>query len=528
MGASPQPLLLTRLSMYRTRVPRRARFWLIVVFAVFYQLCGGVYLAALSQMVGELSFISEDVTMASYCSLIGLNMIFPVLFRWKFRLFTRQMFFVSSCGAIVCAVAAMYTSVAWMLWLICFAAGYFKMMGMFGCMSTIQLNITPSRNFGVFFPVVYVIVCGAIQVSGLMTAYVTYYFNWKAVYCIVICLMLFVDAVTYFLMKPDHRSGPFIPLKGIDWTGFALWSAVCCTIAWIFTFGEHYDWWDSRQIWVGTWVLLALLAVTITHQHFRKEPYISLQAFVYPATWVLIFMLFGIAVLEAAAHVIQPIYLNMIAGYDYYTIVGFNYPQLFGIIMGAILSYFGLVRLRWSLRVYFFVTFALVTYFVMGLYFLIDRNTEAWMYYPAMFALGAGEVMMEAGATYVLSQYIPFPHFFMNISIIGFIRCGAGTAAASACVERLFAWASAKHAVTAVQTEWSGTLSPMYVQSSQMMLAVKETLGYLVLIGIVLTALTLAWRYRKTLRRIVPRIVSVARWFRNPHHTPDPCLPEQS
>ena len=150
------------------------------------------------------------------------------------------------------------------------------------------------------------------------------------------------------------------------------------------------------------------------------------------------------------------------------------------------------------------------------------------MYYPAMFALGAGEVMMEAGATYVLSQYIPFPHFFMNISIIGFIRCGAGTAAASACVERLFAWASAKHAVTAVQTEWSGTLSPMYVQSSQMMLAVKETLGYLVLIGIVLTALTLAWRYRKTLRRIVPRIVSVARWIRNPHHTPDPCLPEQS
>ena len=103
MGHSPQPLLQTRLLMYKPWVPRRLRFWLIVMFALFYQLTGGVYLAALSQMVGELAYIGEDVTMASYCSLIGLNMIFPVLFRWKFYMYTRQMFFVSS-------ICLLYTS----------------------------------------------------------------------------------------------------------------------------------------------------------------------------------------------------------------------------------------------------------------------------------------------------------------------------------------------------------------------------------------------------------------------------------
>ena len=163
MGHSPQPLLQTRLLMYKPWVPRRLRFWLIVMFALFYQLTGGVYLAALSQMVGELAYIGEDVTMASYCSLIGLNMIFPVLFRWKFYMYTRQMFFVSSIGALLCAAAAMVVTVPWVFWLICLFAGYFKMMGMFACMSTIQLNISPSRDFGVFFPVVYLLVWVAIQ-----------------------------------------------------------------------------------------------------------------------------------------------------------------------------------------------------------------------------------------------------------------------------------------------------------------------------------------------------------------------------
>lgn len=524
MGASPQPLLLTRLSMFRGRVPRRARFWLLVLFALFYQLCGGVYLAALSQMVGGLSFLSEDVTMAGYCSLIGLNMIFPVLFRWKFGLYTRQMFFVSAGGSIACAVVAMYTSVAWVLWLVCFAAGYFKMMGMFGCMSTIQLNITPSRNFGAFFPVVYILVCGAIQLSGLMTAYVTYSYDWRMVYCVIVCLMLFVEAVTYFLMKPDHRSGPYIPLKGIDWTGFVLWSALCGVCAWLFAFGEHYDWWDSRQVWQATWLALALLAVTLVHQWRKGQPYISLRAFRYPVTWTLMFMLFGIAVLEASAHVLQPVYLNVVAGYDYYTIVGFNYPEIFGIAMGAILSYFAFVRLHWPLRVYFCVTFVLVTYYIVVMYFLIGPDTEAYMYYPAMFALGAGEIMMEAGATYVLSQMIPFPHFFMNISIIGFVRCGVGSAAASAVVEHLFAWAGAKYAAEPVAAGWHGAVPDGWLRGQHLMLALKECYGYLALVGVALTALTLAWRYRTALRRFVPRIVAVARWVRSPHRTPDPTL----
>ncbi len=529
MAQGPSPFVSNRLLVYKPWVPRRLRFWLIIMFAFFYQLTGGVYLAALSQMVGELSFISEDVTMASYCSLIGLNMIFPVLFRWKFYFYSRQMWFVSSVGSIVCALVAPYSAMPWLLWLVCLFAGYFKMMGMFGCMSTIQLNITPTRNYGVFFPVVYVLVCGAIQVSGLMTAYVSYSFNWKFVYLIIVGLMLIVDVIVYFMMNHDHRGAPFVPLKGVDWTGHVLWVATCCVATWIFNFGEHYEWWESREIWIATWIFMALMVVTLLESHFNKNPFISLDAFRYPVAWKVAFVLLGMAVLQASAHVLQPVFMTAVAGYDYFTIVNFNYPEIYGIIMGAVLTYFAIVRWKWRMKIFFFTSFLFITFYLISSYFLIDPSTDAWMFYIPLFSFGVGEVMMESAATYMICTQVPFQHTFMNVAIIGFARCGVGTAAAGAVVERMFAWTLKKNIMltsSEADTYYGeiGSWIEGYFSSQNIMLAIKECLGYLVLVGFIMMLLMLFARFSPSVTRLLPKMSTAARWITHPHTTPDPTL----
>lgn len=520
MAPGPHPMVATRLLMYKEWVPRRLRFWLIVTFALMFQLTGGVYLAALSQMVGQLAFISEDVTMASYCSLIGLNMFFPIAFRWKFFFFTRQIWFVAAGVEIACAVLAPCVTAPWMLWGICLVAGYFKMVGMFGCMSTIQLNITPTRNFAVFFPVVYVLVCGSIQISGIITAYVTYFSEWTNIYAVIVGLMLVVEGCAYYLMKPDHRQGPFVPLRGIDWTGHVLWTALCVSACWIFNFGEHYDWWESSQIWRSTWLSLALLAAAVAWSaHKGEKAYMQLQSFGYATTWNLIVVIMLLMLIQSAAHVLQPVMLNAIVGYDYFTIVELNYPELFGIVMGAIFAYYSLVRLKWSIRSYIFMVFTLATFYVVALYFMIDPSTEAWLLYIPMFAFGMAEVMMESVATYVLSQYIPFPHFFQNITIIGFARCGVGTAAMAAVVERMFAWACSKHELLTAEDV---ALNPaeflmnasQYLAQQHIMLALKECFGYLAIVGVMSMLLVLSYRYRSLPQQLLPRMIDVAHWFK--------------
>jgi hypothetical protein len=521
----PPVNFIRQLKMFNDGVPRRLRFWLIVMFALFYQFAAGIYLASLSQMVGELSFLNEDVTMGGYCTLIGLNIIFPMLFRWKFGLYTRQLFFVSSIAIILCSIGAMYVTVPVVFWIICVLAGYFKMMGMFGCMSTIQLNITPTRNFAVFFPVIYLLVCGAVQLSGLVTAYVSYFSNWRLMNLVVMAMMLIIDFITYFFMKHDHRSGPPIPLKGIDWVGQFLWTLTCCIAAWIFTFGEHYDWWHSQAIWNGTFLFIFVLAVTLLHAKYKKEPFIPLKAFTYPTAWHLMFLLLGMSILTGSAHVLQPIFLGGVLNYDSLNIISLNYPELAGIIMGAILIYFVLVRWRWGTKRTLSLVFGSAIYFVLSMFYMCDSNTDKEIMYIAYFSLGMSEVMIDTVATYYLSQHIPFIHYFMNITIIGFVRCGVGTAAGAAIVHRIFNWTMAKsYMVVSENITQQGDIESMsqLVGSQSLLVALKECYGILLYVGLIMLVIILLTNYHATVKRFLPRLISVRYWLVK--KTKDPTL----
>lgn len=514
----PPVNLIRQLLMYREGVPRRLRFWLFVFFALIYQLAGGVYTASLNQMVGELAILSEDVTMAGYCTLIGLTIIFPMLFRLKFRFFTRQLFFIAGMGLIICNILTMYVTTPWFIWLICFIVGVFKMMGMFGCMSSIQLCITPTRNFGVFFPVVYILVCGAIQLSGISTAYISYFSNWRMMNIAVILFLGVHCALVFFLMRKDHRSGPYLPLKGIDFIGFVLWSCLLLVGTWICTFGEHYDWWDSEEINIATGAFFIILGLSVFSACRCKEPYISLKAFSYPRVINLMILLLGMAVMQSAAHILQPVYVNAILRYDSLNAISLNFPELIGVVFGALLSYYTIVRWKWSIKQYLFFVFSLVTYYELSMYFMIDTGTSKEIISVPLMALGMAEVMMESVATYYLSQAIPFVHFFQTIAIIGFVRAGFGSSVAGAAVHRLFNWSASKNFMIASSnidgletTQMSDSGSIAAVQS--VMMALKECYGYLVIIGIIMLVIVLMSNYKTAIRRLLPRLMSVRVWL---------------
>lgn len=483
-GAPPVRTIRAML-MYKDWVPSRMRFWLIMMFVFFYQFSGGVYLSTISQIQGELAFISEDVTMANYCSLIGLNIIFPMLFRWKFFFYTRQMWFVSSIGCLISAFIAYYVCNPWIFCLVSFLAGYFKMMGMFGCISTSQLNMTPTRNFGVFLPVIYLFVLGALRISDIAATFLAYFSNWKLIYCIVVLMMLIIDAIVYFMMKPDHRSVPFVPLKGIDWFGQLLWSATCISGAYIFNYGEHYGWWESQYIWIASWIFVMFLSLSLLRMFHSSHPYILPRAFTHPVTYFLCVLLFGVAFISAIAHYVQPIFINVVLGYDSINAIELNYPQLAGIIIGAILAYFAIVRLKWSIRQYLFVNVLLFMVYVGTMYFIVNPFVSKEMLVIPAFILSIAEIMMETGATYVLSQFIPFEVFFMNIAIIGFVRCGFGTAVAAGVVEHIF---------------------KVNIEQYESVEAIKECFGLGVWVCFAMLLLVLFSNYRHIGIKLVPKL----------------------
>ena len=69
----------------RDFVPPKLRPWIIIAFVIVFQFSGGLYLAAVSEMVGSTALMQEDIMMAGYASMVGMGLTFAIMFRLKFR-----------------------------------------------------------------------------------------------------------------------------------------------------------------------------------------------------------------------------------------------------------------------------------------------------------------------------------------------------------------------------------------------------------------------------------------------------------
>ena len=103
------PNIPTRIMMFRDFVPDRVRLFLCLFFAVTFQFSGGIYLASVLQMVGSLALMQEDIMMAGYASFVGTTVVFPILFRLKFRFTSRSIFLMVCPALIVCNLITMST-----------------------------------------------------------------------------------------------------------------------------------------------------------------------------------------------------------------------------------------------------------------------------------------------------------------------------------------------------------------------------------------------------------------------------------
>lgn len=519
-----------QLLMYKEWVPLRLRFWLYMAFGFLYQYVGSIYSSYSNQIVSEMALLSEDIQMANYCTLGGITVCFPVMYRLKFYMYTRQLFFVAGIGLIICNAITMSAQEPWIIWGVSFVAGFFKMLGMFGCTSVFRLCVTPSRNYAVFFPVVYLMVCGGTYLSGLTTSYLTYYGNWRLMNLFVIALLMIHCGIVYYMMKPDHRPGPFLPLKGVDFIGLFLWSSFLISGIWLFTYGEHYDWWRSRTIWTATGITLALFAAAFCRSKFHDKPYLPLSIFRFRSVQHLMLLLLGVGILQAAPKLLQSIYLTSVLRYDSLNTISLNWPILYGVVVGSLLAFAAFVKWHWGFKKYFMVALLLLTFYEVAMYFLIGGDTNREAFFIPLFALGISEVMIGSASNVYLSQSLPFSHFFYGLSSIGYIRCGIGTAMGSAVVQRLYNWAISKNSINAGDNldgtvlpfdmpSWSNTLSVISKQA--MMISIKECYGYLIAIGIVMMLLIIIHHYRLPVKRLLPRMSAIRIWL-SKENTSDP------
>ncbi len=426
-----------RIMTFKEFVPDPIRFIILLITAIIFQFTSFVYLTNLNDVVGGKAITTEDVKLISSVSFIGMTMVFPILFRIKFRFMSRTIILSAAAILIVANLISIYSNNLLVLLIAAFIAGAVRMVGTFECLSTIQLIITPKRDFTVFFSVVYLIVLGSIQVSGLLTAEMSDFYDWTYMPTMMITLLLVVMIVLYILMRPIRLMKKF-PLYQIDWLGLALWSLVLIIFNFVFEYGKRLDWFDSPYICIGVITGTVLLICAIQRMLGIRRPVIMPEVFKYKNLLKSLVLLAFLQIFLSTGNVVMNAYTGGILHYDILHNTSLNWAVFVGVLIGAAYAFYWMSIYRGGYKPIFFIGFGSLVLYHFILYFIFQPAlSKEYLYLP--YALkGFGYVSLYISIALYAAQGIPFPHFFASLSVLGFVRTAlGGTMANSLCTNVL-------------------------------------------------------------------------------------------
>lgn len=475
-------------------VPRRLKPWLFILFVLIVQFSGGVYLAAASDMVGTTALMQEDILMAGYASLVGMSINFCVMFRLKFRYSNRVS--LIACGAVLIAanfICAHTTNVP-VLVATCFVAGWFRMWATFACNSTIQLWLTPVRDMAIFFCYVYLVVDGAIQLSGIATIYTAFFSQWEYMHWIMSGLLALMMLMVLIFVKAVK--GPIqIPLLGIDWIGAALWSIFMLCFTFVCVYGNFYDWWDAEEIRGAAILGVVCLLINLWRASFLHHPYITFQAMtnrnVIRAT--LIYLVFF--TLLATEHVFEHSYAAVILGFDETNLIDLNWYVVCGVVAGCVFTYYTFALHKWRYKTMTAIGFALAGVYLAYFYFLIDYGVEKEMLFIPLFTRGFASVIISiVFLTSIVQSGLHFFVFPQALTINGFTGAVMGATLGPAIVGEFLRRVMAKNAalISGSMTDFNADIVHMplgqlfgVVQQQALVVSMKEIYGWLLIVAIV-------------------------------------------
>lgn len=476
----------------RDFVPEKLKPWIVLLFVIIIQLSsGGIYLAAVSEMVGSLGLMQEDIMMAGYASMVGMGLTFTIMFRLKFRFCAKTCFFTCASVLIACNLISMHTSSVPLLVAVSFIAGIFRMWATFECNSTIQLWLTPKRDFSVFFCFIYLLVQGCIQLSGLGTIYMSLLAKWEYVHLIVIGLLALLIFLTHILFR-NYRSMKKLPLFGIDWLGALMWGLIVLSVLFICTYGDYYDWFDSAYIKMATVIAVVLLTLNLWRASFIRHPYIANKTWTFSAVYMTMIIYLVLYILLAPSHLFEHIYMEAILHYDAENTISLNWIALAGVVSGCVFTYFTFARQKWAYKTMTVIGFSAIVFSLIIFYFTIDFNQSKESLMLPIFLRSFGYVILGICLLTVLTR-VPFVYFFQSLTIQAFFSAGISSVLGSAILKYLLKIVMKKNSVLlSMELDnvnpiashlYTGELYGI-VQLQSLIMSMKEIYGWLILLGL--------------------------------------------
>lgn len=473
-------------------VPERLKPWIMILFVLIIQCSGGVYLAAVSEMVGSTQMLQEDIMMAGYASLVGMSLYFTLMFRLKAAVSPKKTLVICISTLFACNILCMYIQNVPLLIAINLITGFIRLWATFECNSTIQLWLTPKRDMSLFFCYVFLIANGMIQLSGTATSILSVWASWHYMHWFVAILLL-VMLIAVLVIYKGISIMPRTPLVGIDWLGMVLWGTFALCVLFVCVYGKHYDWWQSVYIRFATVLGCIILCLNLLRASNMEYPFISVKTLRMPIVPLSISVVLFSNLLLAPSRIFEHILMEWFLGYDMLSIASLNWIALLGIIVGVIFTWRTFSIKKWTFRNMLIISFTSISLYLAYFYFYIDYNLPIEALYFPIFIRSAAHVMITIIMLTSLTR-LPFPfNFTQGVCIHNLFSTSIVGAIGTAITGRVFDIITKQNFMQFSEQLDNPALSTAHIHASNllgmvngqaMMSSMKEVYGWWLLLSI--------------------------------------------
>ena len=363
--------------------------------------------------------------MCMYANLAGMAIYFPLLFRMKFRFTNKTLLTSAALGVLLCNLIAPHITFLPLLWLVCFIEGMCKIQGTFECMSNIQLWMTPKRDFTVFFPWLHIVILGSIQLSDLITTRLMYHYHWTYMNLFVAGLMLIVLLIQFTCVKHFRFMRKF-PLFGIDWLGGILWAALLAEIAFLFNYGDWYDWWNSPVIRQLTIVIFITLGICIWRMMTVRHPFLEPKMWTYRHFLPLLGLVTLVEAFLATEHVLEEVFYEEVMKYEELVSSQLDWLAIVGIVCGCVFSYWWMHVKQYNYVRLVIVGFIGLIGYLIGFYLTLSTDIHISQLYLPTVCRGFAYAVLSATFMVCLEEIMTFQHFFQGLSVFNMLHMVVG------------------------------------------------------------------------------------------------------
>jgi len=150
------------------------------------------------------------------------------------------------------------------------------------CISLIFNHLKTERAREIGYSVVYCILLCISPVTTMVTAPFLDSLNYNDLYLLVTYAFI-PGGIFAMIILNRHRLNRKIPLYQLDWQSFVIYAAALFSLTYALVYGQQLNWFSDKRITFALIIFVVALSVYLIRQRHLKRPYLNLEIYKYPA-----------------------------------------------------------------------------------------------------------------------------------------------------------------------------------------------------------------------------------------------------